>query len=84
METSVRVNRGAPKTREARVLISYCRGAGSVLDLAPKSRCVQLVPHESFNERLHLNFHRVGGAMRHGVDCMQGEASRNGTRKASA
>lgn len=69
--------------RKLRVLVTYSRGLGSVLDIAPTSNCIQLVPRESFNERLHADFLRVGGALRHGIDTFKKETSQDGTPKSS-
>ena len=67
----------------ARRLISYARGAGSILDIAPTSTCDRLVHGESFNERLRTSFQRVGGALRHGADALKDEISRNEPPKTS-
>ena len=61
---------------------SYCRGAGSVLDIAPTARCGRIVPpRDSFNQRLGADFQRVGDALRIGIDTLQMETSPNVTRK---
>ena len=69
--------------QKLRVLVTYSRRVGSVLDIAPTSNCARLVPRESFNERLHADFQRVGGALRHGIDTFKKETSRDGTPKSS-
>ena len=62
--------------------MSYCRGAGSVLDLVSTAKCGHFVPARgSFNQRLEADFQRVGGALRFGVDAlMTEEASQNAGR----
>ena len=69
--------------RKLRVLVSYSRGAGSVLDIAPTWNCARLVPRESFNERLQADFLRVGGALRYGIDTFKKETSQDGASKSS-
>ena len=61
----------------ASVALAFSRGGGSVLDLAPSSRCWHLVPRETFNERLRSDFRRVGGALRYGMDSMTAEKPRD-------
>ena len=51
-----------------RVFVSYLQGAGSILEIVVPSTYWHLVPRESFNMRLEADFHRVGGAIRHGMD----------------
>ena len=61
-----------------KILISYARGAGSILDIAPASGYARLVPRASFNERLRADFHRVGGALHQGVIAVKKEVSLDG------
>ena len=68
--------------RKMKVVASYCRGAGSVLDLAPRTDCSRLVPRESFNRRLEADFRRVGGTLRKAVDTMREETSLDESSKA--
>ena len=69
--------------QRVKTLVAYCHDAGSILDVAATSRCVRLVPRESFNERLRADFDRVGGAIRHGMNGLKEETSPDGTRPSS-
>ena len=60
-----------------RVFISYLQGAGSILEIVPPSSYEHFIPRESFNERLQANFHRVGGALRYGMDVWTEERSQD-------
>ena len=73
-------SRNVKRPRRA-VFLSYCRGAGSVLDLVSKAKCGHFVPARgSFNQRLEADFQRVGGALRFGIDTLTTEASQNAGR----
>ena len=61
--------------RRVKAVVSCSRGAGSVLDLAPRTDCARLVPRESFNDRLEANFRRVGDTLRKAVDTIREETS---------
>jgi len=69
--------------RRLKAFISFSHGAGSILDIAPASGSARLVPRESFNERLRSDFHRVGGALRHGMAVLKKERSLDGTQTSS-
>ena len=63
--------------RKRNIFISYSRGAGSILDLAPSPSYENLVPRVSFDERLQADFRRVGDALRHGIRTWNEESSRD-------
>ena len=64
--------------RKMRVFLSYTRGVGSILELAPSPSYQHLVPRAPFNERLQADFQRVGDALRHGIDTWNEETTRDG------
>ena len=66
------------------VWMAYARGAGSVLDISPTSRCRLLIPSESVEERLRSDFQRVGNALRYGVDSVHTEVMRSDAKRSSA
>lgn len=68
--------------RTKNVFISYCRGAGSILEIVPPSRYRNFVPQETFNQRLRGNFMCVGDALRHSMDVWQREPQEVTRRKA--
>lgn len=68
-------------TPRASIAVAFSRGVGSVLDVAPASRCWRFVPRETFNERLRSDFRRVGGALRYSMDSMKEEKPRDVAQK---
>jgi len=68
--------------QKVRTLVTFSRGAGSILDIAPTSNSGRLVPRRSFNQRIHADFGRVGVALRHGIDTVKEETSRDVAPKA--
>ena len=67
-----------------RVFISYFQGAGSILEIVPPSDYGHFVPRESFNARLHADFHRVGGALRHSMDVWKSQDSEQNAPRAAS
>ena len=49
-------------------VLAAVRGAGSLLDLASSTPHENLVPSESFNDRLRVSFERVGSVMRQAIN----------------